>query len=174
MNKQEFISKLSKLYKEGNSVKYELLEEWIDRLNLKDFQLQILFEEFTEKYKYKVFPTLAEIVEAWEGKRNSLPGDYKNEVFAEIQKQREQSKEETPEIILRKCRLLRKKNQDGIPLNSLEMDYLYQWDDLLSEVSIAKDKKLPPTDIGMRAAEVKNCIARHKKIVRIGEVLNGI
>ena len=169
MTARELILKMSQLFKDGNDAKFETILAWIERCNLTEFQIEALYEEITENYKYKSFPNLAEIKEIW----MRAIGERSFEKFDNpVIKQRAESRQLMPMTIIKKCKAIRKKIHDNESLDPLDMDYLAQWGDLLSEYLIAQDKKMPEREIKMRNEHVKACIINNVKIDPIANPLD--
>ncbi len=151
MVKSEFIRRLSMNFKDGNPIMYEDLETWMDRVNLTEYQIDILYDEIKASYKYKTFPTLAEIINIWtraSGERDVDQGAHP------IVVQRKYVQSWDVKKIISKCQEIRKNG----PQNSSEIDFLHQWSDLTSEYGQLKDRGFKGKELKEKLEGIKLAI----------------
>ena len=155
MLKEKFLKSMSDSYKGSNETILEDLQNWIDRCQINPDQLTILYEKIKENYKYKNFPTLAEIIKFWED-------IYKADrpvVLSPIMKQRKFTETWDIKKIIGKLIEFRKKEK----LEPHEIDFMHQWTDLWSEFNILKDQGISGEEMKEHLLTVKNAIIRNEK-----------
>ncbi len=152
MLKNTFVKKLSDSFRGGNQTIFEDLEDWIERCQINPQQLSMLYEKIKENYKYKIFPTLAEIIKFWEEIYRADVPKY----LSPMERQRKITETWEVKKIIEKLMELRKKEI----LETHEIDFMHHWTDLWSEFCILKDQGAPGEKMKEHLLNVRNAIIR--------------
>ena len=163
MLKTKFVKGLDAWYKDGNEVKTEEVMNWVDRCQISPEQLQILYEEIIENYKYKTFPTLAEIKKFWENIYLEKPTTETLDII----RQRNLTKSWDIRKLIRKLSEIRKKLRVNFfsekILESHEIDFCHQWSCLWSEYQILQDSGITGYRMEGHLEAVKEYIIKNMK-----------